>query len=416
MAIESIIGIASGIITIGGFVVLIYNCVKKLDLKHLMSKLVDQNKPTKKHRRYLKTMNFLLKGHPIKKEYIDSFTLKNRRAEAVFKEICEQNGIEPLPETCIKILGYDMKEFRKEYQSRKGQNKVVSQEEKPSNPAPEPAPSSDQGQTVYLSEILRERYPEACANLLRILEKHHVEHAFLKGTKDIWCRDYMPVRLESGKLIQFRYEPSYLTEDSKYEAIRTDVRDVCKLNNIKPRESDINLDGGNVLICDGRAIISDRVFPENPDRDKQSLKKELAQLLECEIIIIPTIHGDLTGHADGMVRFVNKNTLLGNDRAKEYRYWTTGIEKVLAAYDLNYIDVPFFEPKRDSKHPYSAIGIYVNFLELNDLIIAPIFGAEMDKDAIAVLQKAFPHKQIETINYSDVALDGGLLNCTTWVI
>ena len=153
MTIESIIGLASGIITIGGFVVLIYNCIKKLNLKHLMSKLVDQNKPTKRHRRYLKTMNFLLKGHPIKKEYIDSFTLKNRRAEAVFKEICEQNAIEPLPETCMKFLGYDMKEFRKEYQSRKGQNKVVSQEEKPSIPKPEPAPSSNQGQTVYFSEI-----------------------------------------------------------------------------------------------------------------------------------------------------------------------------------------------------------------------------------------------------------------------
>lgn len=415
MIIESIIGIASGIITIGGFVVLIYNCIKSLNLRHLMSKLVDQNKATKKHRRYLKAMNFLLKGHPIKKEYIDSFTLKNRGAEAVFKEICEQNDIEPLPETCIRFLGYDMKEFRKEYQSREGQSTVVSQEEKPSNPAPESAPSSNQGQTVYLSEILKERYPETCANLLRILEKHHVKYAFLKGTKDIWCRDYMPIRLESGKLIQFRYEPSYLMEDSKYEAIRSDVREVCKLNNIKPQESNINLDGGNVLICDGRAIISDRVFQENADRDKESLKKELAQLLESKIIIIPTIHGDLTGHADGMVRFVDKNTILGNDRAKEYKYWTTSMEKVLATYDLNYIDAPFFEPKRDPKHPYSAIGIYVNFLELNDLIIAPIFGNELDTEAIAALEKAFPHKQIETINYNDVALDGGLLNCTTWV-
>ena len=275
--------------------------------------------------------------------------------------------------------------------------------------------STPSGQTVYMSELLKDRYPETCKNLVAILEKHHVKYAFLKGTRDIWCRDYMPVRLESGKLIQFRYEPCYLMEDSRYEAIRSDVHEVLEKNNITAQDSDINLDGGNVLICDGRAIISDRVFPENRDKDPESLKKELADLLECEIIIVPTIHGDLTGHADGMVRFVDRDTILGNDRSKEYKYWRDGINKVLADHHLNYIDVPFFQPKRNPKYPDSAVGVYVNFLEIGNLIIAPVFNHEMDKEAVAVLQKAFPGKLVETIGYSDVALEGGLLNCTTWV-
>ena len=88
--------------------------------------------------------------------------------------------------------------------------------------------STPSGQTVYMSELLKDRYPETCKNLVAILEKHHVKYAFLKGTRDIWCRDYMPMRLESGKLIQFRYEPCYLMEDSKYEAIRSDVHEVCR--------------------------------------------------------------------------------------------------------------------------------------------------------------------------------------------
>jgi agmatine deiminase len=274
-------------------------------------------------------------------------------------------------------------------------------------------PSNEQ--TVYMSELLMDKYPETCKNLIAILEKHHVKYSFIKGTKDIWCRDYMPVQTESGKFIQFRYEPSYLKGKKEWEDSRSDVKEICRLNNINATFSDINLDGGNVLICDGRAILSDRIFSENPNYEKDSLINELSKLLECEIIIIPAQKGDMTGHADGMVRFVDRNTILGNDRAKEIQKWAKAIQKVIDQYKLSYIDIPFFEDK-DRKHPISAIGIYVNYLEVNDLIVMPIFNRDEDKQALEIFKKTFPNKKIETIDYSDVAKEGGLLNCTTWVV
>ena len=57
------------------------------------------------------------------------------------------------------------------------------------------------------------------------------------------------------------------------------------MNNIHAQSSDINLDGGNVLICEGRAILSDRIFSENPEKAEKELIDELGNLLECEIII-----------------------------------------------------------------------------------------------------------------------------------
>ena len=271
-------------------------------------------------------------------------------------------------------------------------------------------------QTVYLSELLMDKYPETCKNLIAILEKHHVKYSFIKGTKDIWCRDYMPVQTESGKFIQFRYEPSYLKGKKEWEDSRSDVKEVCRLNNIDATFSDINLDGGNVLICDGRAILSDRIFSENPNYEKDSLINELSKLLECEIIIIPAQKGDYTGHADGMVRFVDRNTILGNKLADEYKYWQKGMQKVIDTYNLTYIDVPFITDIKDPKHPDSAIGIYVNFLEVNDLIVMPIFNRDEDRQVLEILQRTFPNKIIETIDYNDVAKEGGLLNCTTWVV
>ena len=271
-------------------------------------------------------------------------------------------------------------------------------------------------QTVYLSELLMDKYPETCKKLIAILEKHHVKYSFIKGTKDIWCRDYMPVQTESGKFIQFRYEPSYLKGEKEWEDSRSDVKEVCRLNNIKATFSDINLDGGNVLICDGRAILSDRIFSENPNYEKDSLINELSKLLECEIIIIPAQKGDYTGHADGMVRFVDRNTILGNKLADEYKYWQKGMQKVIDTYNLTYIDVPFLTDIKDPKHPGSAIGIYVNYLEVNDLIVMPIFNRDEDNQVLEILQRTFPNKIIETIDYNDVAKEGGLLNCTTWVV
>lgn len=271
-------------------------------------------------------------------------------------------------------------------------------------------------QTVYLSELLMSKFPETCKNLIAILEKHHVKYSFIKGTKDIWCRDYMPVQTESGKFIQFRYEPSYLKGKKEWEDSRSDVKEVCRLNNIDATFSYINLDGGNVLICDGRAILSDRIFSENPNFEKDSLINELSKLLECEIIIIPAQKGDYTGHADGMVRIVDRNTILGNKLADEYKYWQKGMQKVIDTYNLTYIDVPFITDIKDPKHPDSAIGIYVNYLEVNDLIVMPIFNRDEDRQVLEILQRTFPNKIIETIDYNDVAKEGGILNCTTWVV
>lgn len=274
-------------------------------------------------------------------------------------------------------------------------------------------------QTVYMSELLMSKHPKTCKTLIGILEKHRVNYSFIKGTKDIWCRDYMPVQTESGKLIQFKYEPSYLIGE-KWDDVRTDVHEVCKMNGLTPQFSDINLDGGNVLICEGRAILTDRIFDENPNIGKETLINELAKLLECEIIIIPSLRSkeeDFTGHADGMVRFVDRNTILGNRLSDEYQYIQKGIQKVIDQYGLKYIDVPFFINKKDPKHPDSAIGIYVNYLEVNNLIVLPIFNRrDENNQVLEILQKTFPKKHIETINYNDIAQEGGLLNCTTWVV
>ena len=423
MSFESVIGIIASLITIflavKGVIVLARKCFLKPPMSTLFTQLLNQELTDKERRGILKKLNgYNLINNRIKEQYIQNFALENRKQEALLFDICDSNDIEPTIEICKNLIGNNMPSLRTKYLEKR-QNK------KESTP-PTDSQTIDSGETckfsvegdgqvVYMSELLKTNYPETCSRLIKILEMHDVKYAFLKGTKDIWCRDYMPIQTESGKFIQFKYDPSYLKGNKEWEESRSDVNEVCRVNGIDAQFSDINLDGGNVLICDGKAILSNRIFSENSNWDKEKLVNELSKLLECEIIIIPAENDDMTGHADGMVRFVNRNTILGNKLADEYKYWREGMEKVIEQYGLKYIDVPFFLPK-DPKHPHSAIGIYVNYLEVNNLIVLPVFGRDEDKQAVDVLRQAFPDRVIETIDYNDVAQEGGLLNCTTWVV
>jgi agmatine/peptidylarginine deiminase len=426
MSIESILGIIASLLTIAAFVGFQFDLakyIKKPPMKEVFDDLMSTKKTDKERRKLLKFLNrYSDINKRITDDYIQRFTLGKRGRETVFLDICNSNNIEPTDDLCKQMIGYTLS-LQKSKESVSKQNNTAAPTANPVEPIKKVAPTQEAvqfsgEQVVYMSELLQEKYPDTCGRLIQILKSHNIKYDFLKGTNDIWCRDYMPIQTEKGKLIQFKYDPSYLRGNKEWEESRSDVRKVCEANGLKPEFSDLNIDGGNVLICDGRAILTDRIFSENPDIDEDTIKKELARLLECEIIIIPAYKSkedDLTGHADGMVRFVDRSTIIGNKLDNEYQYIKNGMQKAIEQFGLKYISIPFFIDKKDPQHPYSAIGVYVNYLEVNNLIVMPIFGREEDSQAIEVMKQAFPDRIIETIDYNDVALEGGLLNCTTWV-
>lgn len=422
MSIESTLSILASLLAIGGAIWGGYKWIKQKPLTALMTELADKNTSINRQHKILSIIDkrLILSAHHISAAYINGVNSNGRSKLAIFYDLCNENQIEPTPEICKMLLGYDECKFRNEWAAR--HLNTASQCNSPTPPKPElPKASSNiknGTQIVYLSELLATRYPETCKRLTDILNRHNVPFAFLKGTKDIWCRDYMPVQTPSGKLIQFRYDPSYL-RDSRYSESRSDAKYVDKINDINPTFSDINLDGGNVVMCGNKAIITDRIFSENPNWTKETLLTELAKLLECEIIIIPAYRPeyDFTGHADGMMRFVDCNTVLVNNLDQDFKYMKDAIIKALDKANLKYINFPWFEHKIKGNNDH-VIGIYLNYLEVGNLIVMPVFGVpgNRDAEAYAKLKEVFPDKIIETIDYNEIALTGGILNCTTWVV
>lgn len=270
---------------------------------------------------------------------------------------------------------------------------------------------------VYFSDLLRtdQRFTESCYRITAILEKHQIKYGFLYDTKDIWCRDYMPIQKNINDFVQFRYEASYLKDDPD---LKSDPKIVCLANNIHPDFSKINLDGGNVIRWTNKVIISDKIYSENPEYTKKSkLISEIENLFDAEVIIIPHIHSEETGHADGMVRFYNSDTILVNDLEEEYMYWSKGMRKVLLDHKLKHINVPSFDFKV-KKHTLSAIGCYVNYLEVSNIIILPIFDASgnRDKEVYDLFKSIYPDRIVETININEIGNFGGLMNCISWNI
>ena len=262
---------------------------------------------------------------------------------------------------------------------------------------------------IYLSDQLIEktRYSDALHNLLEALEKSNTPFQFIHNTKDIWMRDFMPVRAKRGRYVSFRYEPLYLNDTPE---LRTEFsRDIAPQLDISATCSDMNLDGGNVVFSPSgnQVIISDRIFSENPFCDEATLVRELEVLLEARVIIIPSLKSDMTGHADGMVRFVDETTVVGN-RTNHTNGLEQRIRRVLTCHGLNVIDFPYF-----SEGWSSAAGCYLNFLETEKNIFLPVFGCEEDNKATHAAESIF-RKPIIPVNIREIAEDGGGLNCISW--
>ena len=258
-----------------------------------------------------------------------------------------------------------------------------------------------------LSGLLSYIYPSDTANLTAALGTHNIPYRFLPNTKDIWVRDFMPMRTRSGKLVSFRYEPSYLRD---CPALRTDFRrDIAPQLALTPLYADINLDGGNVVFSPSgaRVLISDRVFSENPEYPSAALVHELSELLETEVLIIPSLKSDMTGHADGMARFLDDRTVLCN-RPLSSCGFEQQVKRAVQDCGLDAVDFPFVPTGG-----VSAVGCYLNYLETERVVFLPVFGIEQDAEAETFARQLFS-KEIVPVNIREIAQQGGCLNCISW--
>lgn len=163
----------------------------------------------------------------------------------------------------------------------------------------------------YISEWLR-KYPEVYESLCAAFEKSGVKWHFLDHTAEVWARDYMPLHLGDGKYVAFDFCPDYLSVNKgKYVTCQDFV--IRNMNIDLVARLDIKLDGGNVVRCGDKTIMTDKIISENPNIRPLKLIDTIEDTLKTELILIPWDMEEPFGHADGMVAYIGDGKLLMNN-------------------------------------------------------------------------------------------------------
>lgn len=274
---------------------------------------------------------------------------------------------------------------------------------------------------VFFSDLLRTKseFSKTCNSIIEILEKCNVEYGFLKGTKDIWARDYMPLQIDKEKKIEYRYDPDYL-QAKKYRKIKSYPDLVCDLNNIKTLKTDLIIDGGNVIKSNASVIMSEKVIFENLENynKRDTILGKLKELFEIDkIAIIPwDKENEEYGHADGMVRFIDNHKVLLQGYYDQY---DEKFKKQLYS-ELDKIGVTWEKMQFNVENENEDLNwAYMNFLQTDRIILVPQFDIDEDKQALDQIQKHFKDytlEQIRGVKMNDIVKEGGALNCISWTI
>jgi agmatine deiminase len=275
--------------------------------------------------------------------------------------------------------------------------------------------TDDETNFLFVADTLQKRYSAFYHSLKSILIDCKINFDLLPNTKDIWAVDYMPIQIDKNNFVQFIYNPDYLRYAANWRRTISNVDAICQAINISPVNTNILLDGGNVIKAKDKVILCDKVFLENPSVKEKDLIKQLQTLFHVDkIIFIPTMKNDIYGHADGMIRFYDENTVLINDFSKEDLEFQLRFRIALDNAGLTYIEIPY--NLDGNANDDLANGCYINYLRMKDAVIIPTFDLIEDDIVIKQFEQLFTGKTIKTINSNEIADEGGVLNCITWNI
>ncbi len=226
----------------------------------------------------------------------------------------------------------------------------------------------------------------------------------------------MPVQVAEDDFVQFVFRPKAYFKPEEYIGITNPVL-VELMNRLpRPRYSPLILDGSNVMKAENKVIIIDRVIKDNNYQFTEAeIITQLEKDLQCRVIIIPEYPKELTGHADGLIRFIDDNTVFISDtRSEPEKKWLQEFLGILKENNLTTVELPCPMDLEQS----TAEGLYINYLQIGNLVVVPQFNLKKeDANTLAIIKEVF------NINYSlvpfdarRIAKDEGVLNCESWTV
>jgi len=231
---------------------------------------------------------------------------------------------------------------------------------------------------------------------------------------DIWMRDFTTVNPLHP--VQFKYTWASMTQQESIEVQNSFIAFADQYG-IQRVKTNLLIDGGNIVDnYDGKVVTTTR-FMEDNNLSYERAKQELMYLLGATQVAIVEPDEEVLAHADGMLSWIDENTLLVNDYADDTAFRTLVMNELLASFpDATIIEVPvqFTEnPPGEWEGFESACGINLNATVTFNNIYVPVFNMSHDEEAIGIIKENTTKKVIE-INAEGVCAMGGSVRCLTW--
>lgn len=270
--------------------------------------------------------------------------------------------------------------------------------------------------TVFFSGLLPEKCPTLNELLVKALDENGIHYVCLSETKDIWCRDFMPIQIAEDRFVSYKYTPNYL-QDKTGLRLQTNPEAILqarqnRLSHVLQNavKVDLILDGGNVVKCNNKIVMTEKVFFENKDKTRAEVEGILKDAFQNDILFLPWDRKETFGHSDGIVHYVGDGRILLTNYDDISPYYYNRFRKAL---EKHFDVIPL---KYQAKRQHARSWAYINFLQVGKLVLVPQLGIEEDEQALEQIGNALPDCEVVGIPTLEAVRRGGALNCISWNI
>lgn len=243
------------------------------------------------------------------------------------------------------------------------------------------------------------------------------EHVLLAPMSDIWMRDFTLSNVSAP--IMFRYTAAAQDNQSAADNVQDVFYDLVKSAGINFTESDLLNDGGN--FADdyfGNVVFSTKFLKDNNLTETKARKLLTALPSINNVAFITADEQGGLEHSDGVVSFIDENTLMINSYPEDPEYakiLKQQLKRGLPNVVIHEIPTPYDDSKIYDSRFGSACGLYTNALVTPHRIYLPQFGIPEDKKVLTQV-RSLTDKQVVPVRSDNVCIMGGGVRCMSWQV
>ncbi|MCK4547357.1 MAG: agmatine deiminase family protein [Candidatus Eisenbacteria sp.] len=185
------------------------------------------------------------------------------------------------------------------------------------------------------------------------------------------------------------------------------------------------LSGGNLMMDgNGMAFATSIIYSYNPGYTEAQVRQLIEDYCGADsLVVLPILDVENTKHIDIFCKLVDDHTLIvgeyasPGDGAGNNYYILNEIAAFLDSHrnldDCNFEVVRIPMPPWESGSSMGVTRTYTNSLIINDKVLVPVYGIEMDAEALSIYESLLPRHEVIGIDSEQIIHRAGAVHCIT---